>query len=183
MRRVALIFLLPFALTACDTVREQMGMSKQAPDEFQVVTKAPLVMPPEFNLRPPEPGAPSLREAQPRVNAQAALMGRAPDQMRASPTIASPGEAALLNQAGAGRADPNIRRTISQEYTQLADKDRSFVDRLIFWQRTAAASGTVVDPRAEQQRLRENARTGQGPTTGQTPVIERRRRGLLEGIF
>ena len=38
------------------------GLTKKSPDEFAVTTKAPLVIPPDFNLRPPMPGA---RAAQP----------------------------------------------------------------------------------------------------------------------
>ena len=33
-------------------------MSKRAPDEFAVVRRAPLIVPPDFDLRPPDPGAP-----------------------------------------------------------------------------------------------------------------------------
>jgi hypothetical protein len=40
-----------------------------------------------------------------------------------------------------------------------------------------------VDARAEQQRLRTNAALGQSPSTGDTPIIQRKRRGWLEGLF
>jgi hypothetical protein len=71
---------------------------------------------------------------------------------------------------------------INRETTVLAEKDRSFTDRLIFWQK-AQPPGTVVDPTKESQRLRDNAATGEPVTKGETPVIERRKRGILEGIF
>ena len=45
----------PAMLGGCDTTKEALGLNKKAPDEFSVVTKAPLVLPPEFGLRPPEP--------------------------------------------------------------------------------------------------------------------------------
>ncbi|MEE1554691.1 MAG: DUF3035 domain-containing protein, partial [Alphaproteobacteria bacterium] len=44
-------------LSACDTFKEQVGLTKNAPDEFTVLAKAPLVMPPDFSLRPPRRGA------------------------------------------------------------------------------------------------------------------------------
>ena len=47
-----------FALVGCDSIRSAAGVSKSAPDEFAVVTKAPLIIPPDYNLRPPKPGAP-----------------------------------------------------------------------------------------------------------------------------
>ena len=45
-------------LAACTgTVQENLGIAKRSPDEFQVVRRAPLVLPPDYNLRPPSPGS------------------------------------------------------------------------------------------------------------------------------
>jgi len=44
------------------------------PDEFRVVTKAPLVVPPDFSLRPPAPGKPRPQELQPESAARTALL-------------------------------------------------------------------------------------------------------------
>ena len=49
---------LTLSLSACDSLRREAGLTKQPPDEFAVVTKAPLIIPPDFNLHPPAPGAP-----------------------------------------------------------------------------------------------------------------------------
>jgi len=43
--------------------------------------------------------------------------------------------------------------------------------------------GTVIDAEREQQRIRENQALGRAPTEGDTPIIRRRQRGILEGIF
>lgn len=41
------------ALSACSTLtKEKLGMTKKAPDEFMVVPRAPLSLPPEYDLRP-----------------------------------------------------------------------------------------------------------------------------------
>jgi hypothetical protein len=87
-----------------------------------------------------------------------------------------------LNKAGAGSANPNIRNTVNEESRILAENDRSFIDTLIFWRKTPEP-GTVVDPAKEQQRIQQTQAVGQSVTTGATPVIERRKRGILEGIF
>src|ERR1700744_5770496 len=62
-----------FSLSACDTLRRDAGLTKQSPDEFAVVTKAPLIIPPNFNLQPPAPGAPPLNQQDPTSSAQTAL--------------------------------------------------------------------------------------------------------------
>ena len=40
------------ALTACSSLGESLGYTKNPPDEFNVITKKPLVIPPVFNLVP-----------------------------------------------------------------------------------------------------------------------------------
>ena len=46
-------------LSGCgNDVRQALGMTKQSPDEFQVVAHAPLTLPPDYSLHPPQPGAP-----------------------------------------------------------------------------------------------------------------------------
>ncbi len=52
----------------------------------------------------------------------------------------------------------------------------------MFW-REPQATGDIVDAIEEAKRLRENAALGKPVTDGETPTIERRRKGLLEGLF
>ena len=50
-------------LPGCSDFRRALGMDRVGPDEFAVESRAPLTMPPEFDLRPPQPGAPRPQEA------------------------------------------------------------------------------------------------------------------------
>src|SRR5258707_400960 len=50
-------------LSGCTDVRRVVGMDRVGPDEFAVESRAPLTIPPEFDLRPPQPGAPRPQEA------------------------------------------------------------------------------------------------------------------------
>lgn len=177
--RLATGLMVASLLSGCGGLRDTLGLGRNPPDEFAVLTKAPLVVPPNSNLRPPEPGAPRPQEQQARENAQTALTGR---RELPAATGRSVGETALLRQAGAQNADPNIRQLVNSEYTQLAEKDNSFTDRLIFWQKQQQP-GEVIDPQKEAQRLRQNAATGQPITAGETPIIERRKRAIFEGLF
>lgn len=45
-------------LPGCTGFRQMLGMDRVGPDEFAVESRAPLTIPPEFDLRPPQPGAP-----------------------------------------------------------------------------------------------------------------------------
>lgn len=187
---VGAAFALLASLAGCADVKEVLGYTKQSPDEFQVYARAPLSLPPDYSLRPPTPGAPRPQEGTARDQAASAVFGDytygsslAPELMGEAPAQpGSIGEAALLQSAGATGIDPSIRQTISQETAALEEQNSTFVDSLIFWQ-SPDQFGTVVDPAAEQQRLLENQALGKPVTEGETPTIERKKQGLLEGIF
>src|SRR5690625_1857234 len=76
---------LALALSACgDNVRRSLGLTKQSPDEFRVVSRAPLSVPPSFNLRPPAPGAQRPQEATPREEARQAVFRATPREQTAA---------------------------------------------------------------------------------------------------
>ena len=54
----ALTAVAAIALSGCTSAQKALGMSKVVPDEFRVVSKAPLAVPPDYALRPPAPGEP-----------------------------------------------------------------------------------------------------------------------------
>jgi hypothetical protein len=49
-------------LSACSGFKQMIGLDQPMPDEFAVESRAPLTVPPDFDLRPPEPGAPRPQE-------------------------------------------------------------------------------------------------------------------------
>ena len=49
--------------SGCTDFRQMVGMDAISPDEFAVESRAPLTIPPDFDLRPPQPGAPRPQEA------------------------------------------------------------------------------------------------------------------------
>ena len=50
------------ALSGCTGFKQAIGLEPTMPDEFEVVSRAPLTIPPDFDLRPPKPGAPRPQE-------------------------------------------------------------------------------------------------------------------------
>ena len=177
-------------LGGCSAFENLGGGKKVSPDEFKIVSHSPLTMPPNAELRPPRPGEPRPQETSPADQAKEALSptmaGRV--QAQAGKTQGPPAgaagdasEAALVAKASVGGVDPNIRGQVNRDTRTIAEKDNTWIDSLIFW-REKPTPGVIIDPEKEQQRLREAQATGQ-PSSGATPTIERRKRGLLEGIF
>lgn len=111
---------------------------KQAPDEFAIATKAPLVVPPDYALEPPKPGESRPQELSPSERAQQVLLG---DPSAAPP---SAGEQLLLKKAGAFGADSSIRYLLNAENGGRGEKDRSLANELLFWK----FAGNKVDDSA-----------------------------------
>lgn len=175
---VALAGLLGLSACTGGELTRTFGLTRDAPDEFRVTTRAPLSMPPDFALRPPEPGAARPQELSQEQQAEAVL---SPNSVLQGPdTQLSPGQQALIAAAGPP-PPPHIRRKVDQD-SQLDRTSQSFADRLMFW-RAPPEPGTVVDPTRESRRLRENAALGASPETGDTPIIQKKREGFLSGLF
>lgn len=122
-------------------MRKLSGVDKNPPDEFKVVNKPPLVMPPDFTLRPPRPGEAKPQNLVPTAQAISALFpGRT-----TLPPPASKSEQALLDSAGAGTSNGNVRSTVSGGGTLVVEKGDLLRDILTTGERDEAPDGSSVD--------------------------------------
>lgn len=176
------------ALAGCgDSLNKQLGLGKNPPDEFRVVERAPLAIPPRFQLRPPQPGAERPQETTPRQQAETAVFtqedeeGAAAGSFEEQPGL-SEGERTLLARAGADQAPADIRQVVNREARKVREANEALLSGLLFWQEERLP-GDVVDAEAEAARIRENQALGEDVTEGETPTIERGERGALEGLF
>lgn len=168
-----------FLLTACETVRNVVGGDKAPPDEFAVVSKAPLIMPPDYNLKPPKPGAPPLNQVSPTESAQAALYNTDPKTVATTITgNYSEGEKMLLAQAGAAAATNSIRQQIAADNRGLDSADESFTDRLLFDSNTTGDAPLNAD--AEKARIDASKNASPAP---QDQNQKDDSGGWLDGIF
>lgn len=162
--------------TACTSgVRQALGTEKTTPDEFRVVTIAPLTVPPEYNLRPPRPGELRAEDVFVDQQAQRALFGNVSDG------TATDAEILFASRAGAAQANPSIRELIDGETAAVVRKRSGFADRVLFWQNDTytppADRPDALDPEAAQAQI--DSVTGGGQVE-----IERRRenRRKLPGL-
>ena len=98
-------------LTACGSGG---FLNRDRPDEFAVQRQAPLVVPPDFNLNPPAPGAPRPSEGTAAEQALDVLFG--------GPAPRSSVETSALNRAGS--AEAGIRSKIGDPATNTVAKGR-----------------------------------------------------------
>ena len=146
------------AATGCTSISKGLGLRQSAPNEFNILTKAPLVVPPEYNLRPPQAGESSYENNYTQQAAREALIG---DVDAAEPSI---GEQYLLVKSGALRANPEIRVEIDG-VNSVERKTESFSSQVMNWENGQAVDGAnqPLDPDAEARRLNLiNSATGGG---------------------
>lgn len=101
MTKILTLTLAGAALLATSGCASGGLLNRDRPDEFAVQRQAPLVVPPDFNLVPPAPGAPRPTEGTASEQALEALF---PGPQRSGV------ETSALDRAG--RADPGIRSEV-----------------------------------------------------------------------
>ena len=157
-------------VAGCNTIGAAAGLEKKTPDEFNVVTKAPLVVPPEFGLRPPATGAELPAEIDPSGRSRNLLFGEDTGQ------AASAGERALVAQAGAVAAPGSIRTRVDYEEAEIMRKSSGFAEKVLSFvplnNTSTDAEGNPLDAEAEAARLRE-IETVNNATGGEQVIIQR----------
>jgi hypothetical protein len=114
---------LTMLLGGCSNWKQTLGIEPVSPDEFAVESRAPLTIPPEFNLRPPEPGAPRPQEASMASKAQGAVDSAGPGE-------AGHQENGTLQYHGTNLADPNAQvadQSLAAKLLQAGDTNDSAV--------------------------------------------------------
>jgi hypothetical protein len=170
---IALVAVLAAATAAsgCASFSRAIGASRSSPDEFRVVTQAPLTLPPDYNLRPPRPGEARPGENDPASEARTALFGENVGQ------DASQGERAFIAAAGASTANDSIRETIDFESQGVVRRSEGFVDRLLSFGGSSAPATAPLNAEDEQRRLADEESIRRATGGGQV-IIERDRGGF-----
>jgi hypothetical protein len=135
MRKLASLILLTGASTILVACGGGSGVfNRERPDEFAVQRQAPLVVPPDFTLTPPAPGAPRPSEGTASEQALEALFG--------GPAPRSRVEASVIDRAGS--AAPSIRSTVGDTQTNTVAKGRVTRDIIAAPEGDGQSATTVI---------------------------------------
>jgi hypothetical protein len=145
MRKLVILGLAGLTLAGCGGG----GLNRTRPDEFAVARRAPLVVPPDFALAPPAPGAARPQEADSSTQALQAMFG--------GPAPRSAPEAATLERAGADRSDVGIRSEVGSPETDAVDKG-------------AITRDIIAAPEGDGQDARAAAGTAPAPAPSPSPT-------------
>ena len=146
------------ALTGCSDFRQAIGTEKSSPDEFEVVVRPPLSLPPDFTLRPNADNINQLAAAPRAVETAKLLLER---------DIASvEGYDALF---GLDQIDPNIRAVVDEETAGIRFERRLPIQVLFG---DLPDVGPILDQMAEDRRLRTNKLQERALNEGATPAVD-----------
>ena len=145
-------------LSGCSDFRRAIGTEKSSPDEFAVVVRAPLSLPPDFTLRPNDPNS-EVAAASPQATE---IVETLFNQQRQDLT----GYDELF---AFSEIDPNVRQLVDEETAGIRF-ERRLPMHILFG--GIPDVGPVLNQIEEDARLRENRQSDLPLTTGATPAID-----------
>lgn len=197
-------------LTSCSgtTVKDTLGIGRRAPDEFKVVSRPPLSVPPQFNLRPPSNTATSPTVVPADKQAQSIIVGRNQDDNNfdlneavadtavtpvESDNLPSPGtktaakasrsaESTFMKNIGVDQADPTVRDTLVQQKIEVEEK-RDEAAWWDFYSSKPEKKDPLVNAKGEAERIQKNKADNKPVTEGKTPETKDKDRGLLGDLL
>lgn len=145
-------------LSGCSGFDRALGKTKTSPDEFQVVVRPPLTLPPNFNLRPDDDLA-----AEPARNDAVSVT----DQVLTQSATAQ--VSGLDSLFGLNEAEPDIRTTIDEETIGIQIEKRLPIQILFGGQPNVGPNLVAED---EALRIRRALSEGDNLTATPTPALD-----------
>ena len=149
------------AVSGCSGFRKAIGEEKSSPDEFEVVVRPPLSLPPNFFA-----SSSQLAETAPSTSQDSPTDARsvAAAELGSVDGTAGTGYDAVFNFAS---VPENIREIVDEETYGIRFEKRVPLQKLFGG---LPEIGPVLDKFEEDQRIRRNLREGQFLTQGGTPA-------------
>ena len=128
MKKIILIIIIQILfLASCNTVRDSAGVNRKVIDEYAVIENPPLVIPPDFNLLPPEQMESKDISETDSILAKEILFGLEDSDNNSNLDNSLISE--IIKETKANEVDENIRDIINQEF---AGEKSSIDDETIF---------------------------------------------------
>ena len=136
-----------FFLLSCSQIRESAGVNRKNIDEFKVIENPPLVIPPDFNLLPPQQlSEKNINDIEGEL-AKEILFGL--DEENSDESIRLSTMENIINQTNASEVDNSIREEINEQFASEKKMNT----------KTWESETEILDSIAESERLR-NERLG-----------------------
>lgn len=159
------------ALGGCShSTKEKLGLTRQSPDEFAIIKRAPLAIPTNYKLIQPRPGAKRPQEKEPIEQARETTFGKNITKTNKTSTV----ENIILQKTTGGKSTAGIRKTVDRESAAIKRAELPVAEKLlgIGSKKNAEPGATIINAKAEAERIQKNIKEGKPVTNGETPTIE-----------
>jgi len=149
-------------LSSCSTVRKSAGVTRKSLDEFKVVENPPLVIPPDFNLLPPEQLEKKNIDNVETELAREILFGLDENlENNENEKLSIMNQ--ILKSTEANNVDSNIRKEIDEQFANEMNTDSIYQ---IEWDTEIE----VLDAIKESERIRNQLLQGKSIAEGEVPT-------------
>lgn len=176
IKRLAICLITAIMMTGCSqTTHKQLGLNKDSPDEFQVISRPALIIPSSYDLRPPESGGLDY-DARTASDDAKAILGAGRQSTTFDNKKLTPAEANFLDQADTELKISGIRHILRQD--RIAQQKA----REGFWQKFKSYSPKsehqpepVINAQEERDRIRKALENKEPLNKTESPMIEQKR--------
>ena len=155
---IFVIFLISLFIVSCGSIRESAGVNRKIIDEYTVIENPPLVIPPNFNLLPPDQLESRNIDNVEADLAKEILFGLNEDEKidGENPNLLNE----ILNQTNANEINKKIREEINEEFadekSSLSDEIDSKDDEEL--NQTINETNKKINNEANKTKLKKNKR-------------------------
>jgi hypothetical protein len=172
MKSLVVLFLfLSIFLVSCSQIRDSAGVNRKNLDEFQVIESPPLVIPPDFNLLPPE----QLEEKN-IVNIESDLAKEILFGLNEETNVNDSNTSTMeniLNQTKADQSNNDIRQEIDEQFASEKNIDSNTWDN----------ENEIFDSVAESQKLRNKILGDKTNINEQVPTVKNKNKSKKKKRF
>ena len=161
MKNILIIVLLSsLFIVSCSKVRESAGVNRKSMDEFAVIENPPLIIPPDFNLLPPDQLEEKNLENEESELAKEILFGLEEDTETNNLELSTMDN--ILNQSMAEGIDNSIREEIDEQFaSEKKSTSKSWDNEM-----------EILDSIAESERLRNELLNDELKSNEEIPTVK-----------
>lgn len=161
MKNILIIVLLSsLFIVSCSKVRESAGVNRKSMDEFAVIENPPLIIPPDFNLLPPDQLEEKNLENEESELAKEILFGLEDDTETNNLELSTMEN--ILNQSMAEGIDNSIREEIDEQFaSEKKSTSKSWDNEM-----------EILDSIAESERLRNELLNDEFKSNEEIPTVK-----------
>ena len=155
-----LVLLFSVLIVSCSKVRESAGVNRKNIDEFTVIENPPLVIPPDFNLLPPDQLEEKNLDKAESDLAKEILFGLEGETNNDNSELSTMEN--ILSESNADETDDSIRNEIDEQFaSEKSSISKSWDDEI-----------EILDSISESERIRKKLLNNETESNEEAPKIK-----------